>query len=181
MLHEVRLGVVRGRQRTNILPWDGVGIHSLQGADLQSIVMVHVVPSMIGKCMKAMVDSGLANMDNQQATRLIIWHKPTSASARSSSQLPYDCEYVVMGIHSIDKKLPADLYQCWFDRHKPGYPGSTVVEVPRIGSHTLDEHGGKVNKTENNPFGAYMVTLLAHIFISEFDKTHPVACQYVMS
>ena len=38
-----------------------------------TIVMVHVMPAMIGKCMKAMVEAGLANMDNKQATRLVIW------------------------------------------------------------------------------------------------------------
>ena len=85
-----------------------------------------------------------------------------------------------MGIHSIDQKLPAELYQCWFDRHQPGYPGSTIVEVPRIAANTRDDNGEKVNKTESNPFGAYMVNLTVHIFISEFDKTHLVVCQNVM-
>ena len=129
-----------------------------------TLVFVHVMPHMIGDTMKALIDSGLANMKNKQATRLLIWQKMSTASARGPAQLPHDCDYVVMGIHSKTTKLPANLYKCWHDRSSPGYPHTTVVDVPRIGSNTLDGFGKVVNRTESNPFGAYMVNHPPHTY-----------------
>ena len=123
-----------------------------------TIIFAHVMPEKISDCMLAMRESGLANLNCQQAVRLLIWEKGRGQSNRGNSQLPYDVEYVVMGIHSADGIMPQDIYKGgWWDKETPGYPDTTIMHCPPIGTHSKDMESKIVNKTEINPWLSYKV------------------------
>ena len=122
--------------------------------DLRShcVFLVGVMPQMIGDCMLAMEDAGIANTGQRNKFRVITWQKPGKFSKGRDSQLPYDVEYYVMCVLSVDEKWPSNLFHTWFNQDSSDgrRPGSSVIQVPAMThkpTHTINGKAEVVNKS----------------------------------